>query len=51
MIGRYPGEILVKITDVQDRDGSWWYKVEDSEGGHYWVEEKDLKPKRPSDKW
>jgi hypothetical protein len=47
----YLREILVKIVGAKGCDGIMWYKVEDFERGVYWVDEKDLKFKRPSDKW
>jgi hypothetical protein len=43
--------MLVTTVEVKDCDGIMWYKVEDFEKAVYWVERKDLKFKRPSDKW
>ena len=50
-IDGYLGEMLVTTVEVKDCDGITWYKVEDFEKAVYWVERKDLKFKRPSDKW
>ena len=43
--------MLVTTVEVKDCDGIMWYKVEDFEKAVYWVERKDLKFKRHSDKW